>query len=288
MTGEVVEGTAVEVVPEVRAVAVVQQPGQSLVAAPDGPAGMVEVASRLATVLRDIVERQHLFAVISGRKYPQVEAWMTIARLDNVVAREPHGQPPVRRDDGSYEAFAEIVRLSDGMVIGASSALCGTPDDMPWAKRPEPARRSMAQTRATSRAFRQQYSWIMALAGYEPTPAEEMPRDEPQGGRTEADGSLMGTVEVGDRQTSDYALRQTPDGLSLGFRLRGDRGGILVRCSGPLAEQLAAFREAVVGQRVTCWGRVGEESFTPRGSDRKVTYQVLLQEAEELIEGRKP
>ena len=33
----------------------------------------------------------------------------------------------------------------------------------------------MAITRATGKAFRLNYSWIMALAGYEPTPAEEMP-----------------------------------------------------------------------------------------------------------------
>jgi hypothetical protein len=120
---EIVEGTAVEIEPE-RAVVVVQQPGQSLVAEQSDPSGMVAVASRLASALKDIVERQKLYAVIQGKKYPQVEAWMTIARLDNVVARE--ARPPVRHDDGSYEAFAELLRLSDGMVIGSSSALCGT------------------------------------------------------------------------------------------------------------------------------------------------------------------
>src|SRR6185369_17252147 len=74
-------------------------------------------------------------------------------------------------------ATVELIRLSDGMVIGRGSALCGSKGDRPWDSRPEPARRSMAVTRATSRAFRQQYSWIMALAGYEPTPADEMPPD---------------------------------------------------------------------------------------------------------------
>ncbi|MBK8185727.1 MAG: hypothetical protein IPK63_23660 [Candidatus Competibacteraceae bacterium] len=33
----------------------------------------------------------------------------------------------------------------------------------------------MAQTRATGKACRLAFSWIMSLAGYEPTPAEEMP-----------------------------------------------------------------------------------------------------------------
>jgi len=33
---------------------------------------------------------------------------------------------------------------------------------------------SMAQTRATSKAFRLNFSYVVALGGYEPTPAEEM------------------------------------------------------------------------------------------------------------------
>jgi hypothetical protein len=49
-------------------------------------------------------------------------------------------------------------------------------DEPTWAKRPGYARRSMAVTRATGKAFRLGFSWIMTLAGYEVTPAEEMPQ----------------------------------------------------------------------------------------------------------------
>ena len=89
------------------------------------------------------------------------------------------------------------------------------------------------------------------------------------------DGSLIGIAEAGDKRTSDFELRQTPDGPVLGFRLRGERGGILVRTVGDLATQIAAFREATVGQRVQCWGKVSDETFTPRGGTKAVTYQVL-------------
>jgi len=165
---EIVEG-------EVRDLTIIDQPREMLNATRT-PEGTVELATRLATALSDIVERQHLFASISGKKFPTVEAWMTIARMDNVVAQEVVGGI-VRHPDDSYEAMVELIRLSDGMVVGRGSALCGTPGDSPWDKRSLPVRRSMAVTRATSRAFRQQYSWIMALAGYEPTPAEEMRED---------------------------------------------------------------------------------------------------------------
>jgi hypothetical protein len=264
---------------------VVRQPDR-LAQAPT-PEDTLSLATRMATALKDVVEKQKLFAVIQGRKYPQVEAWMTIARMDNVVARE--ARPPIRRDDGSYEAFVELIRLSDGMVVGAGSALCGTADDRPWATRGEPARRSMAVTRATSRAFRQQYSWIMALAGYEPTPAEEMPRDEgpktvvwskadndglrPEPERSD-DGGLIGTVELG-KGDADFELRQTPDGWVTAFRLVSGRKSIKAIAHQPFAELLVAEKDALLGKTVTAWGRIADETFRPKGATSDVTYQVL-------------
>lgn len=96
--------------------------------------------------------------------------------------------------------------------------------------------------------------------------AREKPRD---------DGSLVGKIEVGDKATSDFLLRQDP--TRLGFRLRGDHGGILVETTGALAEQLAEHRDAVVGQTVSVWGALMERSFTPRGKP-KVTYQAMAAE----------
>ena len=94
------------------------------------------------------------------------------------------------------------------------------------------------------------------------------------------DGSLIGVVQVGDKASSDFLLRQTPDGSALGFRLRGDRGGILVKAFGTLANQLFDNRDAVIGKRVTVWGRVGDETFTPAkpANAKPVTYQVLTAE----------
>lgn len=38
----------------------------------------------------------------------------------------------------------------------------------------------MAVTRATGKAYRLSYAWVMAMAGYETTPAEDMPQFEPK------------------------------------------------------------------------------------------------------------
>ena len=73
----------------------------------------------------------------------------------------------------------ELVRISDGMVIGKASALVGMDEkdrngQLTWGNRNEYARKSMAITRATGKAYRLGFSWIMTLAGYEATPAEEI------------------------------------------------------------------------------------------------------------------
>ena len=88
------------------------------------------------------------------------------------------------------------------------------------------------------------------------------------------DGGLIGEVQVGDKASSDFLIRQSPEGSALGFRLRGGRGGILVECRGPLADQLFAVKDAIVGKRVTVWGAISDRSFTPKGKP-EVTYQVL-------------
>ena len=46
-----------------------------------------------------------------------------------------------------------------------------------WQDRDDYALRSMAQTRATSKALRQPLGFVITLAGFDPTPAEEMPHD---------------------------------------------------------------------------------------------------------------
>lgn len=131
---------------------------------------LVESASNIASRLARIVEDSHLYTIISRKKYVHVEGWTTLAAMLGSVPREISN---LELSDGSFEAKVEVVRISDGQIMTEASALCGT-DEPTWKNRPKYARRSMAATRATSKACRLAFSWIMVLAGYEPTPAEEM------------------------------------------------------------------------------------------------------------------
>lgn len=138
------------------------------------PAALVDGASQMATELAEVIRSQNLSTVIQGKRYVQVEGWTTLGVMLGVTAREVS----TVEQDGIYTSIVELVRMADGAVISRASAECG--EEKPWNGRPRYARRSMAQTRATGKACRLAFSWIMKLAGYEPTPSEEMPQpDEP-------------------------------------------------------------------------------------------------------------
>ena len=137
----------------------------------DRPVELVAVATEAADALAGVIKAKKLFSTISGREYVRVEGWTTLATMMGCLPRELQ---TTRETDGSYIAIVELVRMSDGAVLTRASASCGM-DEPVWAKRADYARRSMAATRATSKACRLAFSWVMALAGYEVTPAEEIP-----------------------------------------------------------------------------------------------------------------
>jgi hypothetical protein len=135
------------------------------------PRNQVQHASELASVMSDVVEKQKLYSVISGKKYLKAEAWQTLGTLLGIISKERSVQ---RLPDGSYEAYVDLIKYKDGTIIGGASALCSRSEKR-WANADEYAIRSMAVTRAIGKSYRTTCAWIVTLAGYAPTPEEEMP-----------------------------------------------------------------------------------------------------------------
>jgi len=136
----------------------------------ESAASLVQGATEVAKQLAGVIEQCRLYNHIGGRRFVRVEGWTTLAAMMGVTAREV---AVVETPEGSFEATVELVRHKDGQVISRASALCGA-DEPTWVGRPKYARRSMASTRATGKACRLAFSWVMSLAGFEATPAEEM------------------------------------------------------------------------------------------------------------------
>lgn len=141
-------------------------------AIPMEPKEVIQRARDIATVLAKIVNEKKLYKVISDRKYVQVEGWSTLGAMLGVLPLEKS----VAQIENGYEAYVQLIRSKDGQVVGGASAIC-TRDEKNWHSRDEYAVRSMAITRATGKAYRLGFSWIMQLAGYEVTPAEEIPQE---------------------------------------------------------------------------------------------------------------
>ena len=138
------------------------------------PNDVVIRATGMAKTLADIITSRKLYTTINGKKYVQVEGWSTLGAMMGVQPREVE---VYERENGDFEATVELIRTSDCAVVGRASSIVSS-DEKLWKGRERYARRSMAVTRATGKAYRLGFSWIMSLAGYEPTPAEEMPVEE--------------------------------------------------------------------------------------------------------------
>jgi hypothetical protein len=153
----------------------------------DDPVEVITRASRAAEALKGVIQRQGLVSNIQGREHVRVEGWTTLGSMLGVV-------PVVtwtRRTEDGWEARVEA-RTLDGRVVGAAEAMCTKSEGKPWNNRPDYALRSMAQTRATSKALRGPLGFVVTLAGYEATPAEEMPSAASSDAPTDAQMKELG------------------------------------------------------------------------------------------------
>lgn len=135
------------------------------------PKETVAFATELANVLKPVIEGQGMYSLIQGKKHVKVEGWLTLGAMLGILPRETG---VTELPDGSFEAHVDLVNSATGTVVGGASAICGI-EEKRWANAERYARRSMAVTRATVKSYRIAFSWIIQLAGYSPTPEEEMP-----------------------------------------------------------------------------------------------------------------
>ena len=148
------------------------------------PREVADGAAEQAKTLMDIVDQQNLFVLVQGKKYLMVEAWETIGAF-NSVGSDTEWIREFRIGDElvGWQAKVNLVDSRTGIQVGSGISVCGLDEFVAKGKRgvaQHNAVMSMAQTRATSKAYRAKYSWVAVLAGYQPTPAEEMPREEPK------------------------------------------------------------------------------------------------------------
>jgi hypothetical protein len=164
----------------------------------DDPAEVLQKAKAVADALAPVIRDAGLVATINGKEYLQVEAWQTCGQQVGVTPVVTSTRRLTEPD--GWEARCEA-RTLDGRTIGAADSMCLRTEDR-WRDSEDFEIRSMAQTRAMSRALASVLRFIPTLAGMSGTPAEEMDRVRQQG----SSGSQRGFNSEAQRKFFERVL----------------------------------------------------------------------------------
>ena len=170
---------------------------------------LIKSAVAIATPLKQFIKDQGLYRFLGGDKpHVYAEGWAFMGtilglgpQLVNTESFPVAGKPDEYGEQ--FRVTVAWVRISDQQMVCSAAGICGGITEPDWHQRPiykkeggkyvyqngqkvilgyrpVPAhqRRSMAETRASSKALRLGFSWVMTIAGYNPTPMEEFTQDQ--------------------------------------------------------------------------------------------------------------
>jgi len=197
VTGEVIESSQIQAVQPFRLAS--------------DPIEALRLAEKIVRHMSEKCSGEQYVSTISGRKYPKVDWWTTVgmgvglfAQEESIIDRSGEEMP---QSDGKpgYKFEAKVGIYSGGVrVTGASHIASSSDSPKSWGKN-EYSVRSMAVTRAVGKAFRIGFSGLAVMAGLEPTPMEEMPHDQQQGGQQGKQPPQTGTpVEMASEKQIEF------------------------------------------------------------------------------------
>lgn len=163
------------------------------------PSAVLAEAHTAAKSLKDLIAKKKKPVIMNGEQYLEFEDWQTVGGFYGAKAKATSTEYVEIGTAKGFKAKAVVID-ANGNEISSAEALCLN-DEEKWSTRskyewkdgkkekvgdvPVPTFQlmSMAQTRACSKALRNVFAWVVVLAGYAPTPAEDMTGDEhPNGG----------------------------------------------------------------------------------------------------------
>ncbi len=158
------------------------------------PVKVLEDARKAAEALVSVLSTKKKKVMFNGEQYLEFEDWATVARFYNVTAKVVSTEHVVFGNVQGFLSRAVAYHGLTGQEISCAEAMCLNDEDN-WSTRakyewingkkekvkdvPVPLfqLRSMSQTRSCAKVLRIVFSWIVVLAGFRPTPAEEMTSD---------------------------------------------------------------------------------------------------------------
>jgi hypothetical protein len=159
------------------------------------PEEVLAEAQRAAKALKDVVVQTKAAVKLGQSEHLKVEAWQTLGHFYGLTARVRETRFCDYGGVQGWEAVADLYCTKSGALVSTADAMCLN-DEEKWSTRtkyewqngpngrervkvgdervPMFQLRSMAQTRAISKVHSNVLKWVVVLAGYNPTPAEEM------------------------------------------------------------------------------------------------------------------
>jgi hypothetical protein len=126
----------------------------------------------MANVLKSYIIKNKLYTNIVGKNYVHVEGWQFAGGLLGTFPKVISVESLSNSQEVKWKAEVEVIDIKTGKTISSGFAVCSNKETKKKSF-DEYAVLSMAQTRAIGKAYRNVIGWVIKLAGYEGTPAEE-------------------------------------------------------------------------------------------------------------------
>ena len=137
------------------------------------PGEILNDAKGKAQALQMVIAGKRKPVIFNGEQYLEFEDWQTVARFYGLTAKVISTNFVEYGEVQGFEAKSVVLNTQNGMEISSADSMCLN-DEKNWSNKPLFQLRSMAQTRACSKALRNVLAWVVVLAGFKPTPAEEI------------------------------------------------------------------------------------------------------------------
>jgi hypothetical protein len=181
------------------------------------PTEVLANAQVAAKALVTVISQKKHPVIMNGEQYLEFEDWQTAGQFYGYSVQTEDAVPVEVNGVQGAKAKAKLISLKTGEIVGGAEAYCMRDEDK-WNTRPkyeyqgegenrkkvkvgdEPVPwyqlASMAQTRAGAKAFRNRLAWVVVLAGYKTTPAEEMTGNEQSGSEPSGDVPVEHWCEI--------------------------------------------------------------------------------------------
>jgi len=145
----------------------------------------IGVAGEVASCLKEVIESQNLIVKgLGGNKdaeYVTIEGWEVLGTMLGITP-VTYVTETIKNKQGRDVGYKSVACLYRNAVVSENGAISGeliaraeASADKSGFQRDLPSIMSMSQTRALGKCYRMALSWIVKMAGYQGTFAEDMP-----------------------------------------------------------------------------------------------------------------